>query len=67
MGALCHVLTLFTDDYRSAQLLHLTVELLAFCAEHHSYNFRVHMIKHEVMKKVLCLLKCQHAFLALSE
>ncbi|XP_067942680.1 serine/threonine-protein phosphatase 4 regulatory subunit 3A-like isoform X2 [Watersipora subatra] len=54
-----------TGDYYTAQLLNLTVELLSFCSEHHSYQFRVHMIKHEILKKVLCLLKSKHMFLAL--
>ena len=53
------------EDYATAQLLNLTVEMLSFCAEHHSYQFRVHMIKHELLRKILYLLKSKHAFLAL--
>lgn len=54
------------DDYRTAQLLSLILELLTFCIEHHSYHMQNYIINKDMIRRVLILLKSKHKFLALS-
>jgi len=53
------------DDYQSAQLLGLILELLTFCVEHHTYHSKNYVINKDVLCRVLVLLKSRHAFLVL--
>uniref|UniRef100_A0A0L8HP72 Serine/threonine-protein phosphatase 4 regulatory subunit 3-like central domain-containing protein n=1 Tax=Octopus bimaculoides TaxID=37653 RepID=A0A0L8HP72_OCTBM len=53
------------DDYQTAQLLSLIMELLSFCVEHHTYHIKNYIISKDLLRRVLVLLKSQHAFLAL--
>ncbi|XP_013414069.1 serine/threonine-protein phosphatase 4 regulatory subunit 3A isoform X2 [Lingula anatina] len=53
------------DDYRTAQLLGLTLELLAFCVEHHTYHIKNYIINKDLLRRVLVLMNSKHAFLAL--
>ncbi|CAL1546883.1 unnamed protein product [Lymnaea stagnalis] len=55
------------DDYQSAQLLGLILELLTFCVEHHTYHIKNYIITKDVLRRVLVLLKSRHAFLVLCE
>jgi len=54
------------DDFQTAQLLFLIVELLTFCIEHHGYLMKNYIIQRDLLRRVLVLLKSKHAFLALS-
>ncbi|XP_055879985.1 serine/threonine-protein phosphatase 4 regulatory subunit 3A-like isoform X2 [Biomphalaria glabrata] len=53
------------DDYQSAQLLGLILELLTFCVEHHTYHIKNYIITKDVLRRVLVLLKSRHSFLVL--
>ena len=55
----------FEDDYQSAQLLSLTLELLAFCIEHHGYHIKNYVLNKDLLRRVLVLLKSKHAFVSL--
>ena len=55
----------FSDDYQSAQLLGLILELLTFCVEHHTYHIKNYVISKNVLNRVLVLLKSRHSFLVL--
>ncbi|CAG5121155.1 unnamed protein product [Candidula unifasciata] len=53
------------DDYQTAQLLSLILELLTFCVEHHTYHIKNYVITKDVLRRVLVLLKSRHSFLVL--
>ena len=55
-----------TDNYRTCQLLALTLELCAFFVEHHSYHCSTYFIGKNVLRRVLVLLKSRHTFLRLA-
>ncbi|XP_050705964.1 serine/threonine-protein phosphatase 4 regulatory subunit 3-like isoform X2 [Eriocheir sinensis] len=54
------------EDYPSAQLLALILELLAFCVEHHSYHIKNYIVQRDLLKRILVLMKSKHTFLVLS-
>ena len=56
-----------TDDYHSAQLLSLILELLTFCIEHHSYHIKNYVLNKDLLRRILVLLHSKHHFLALCE
>lgn len=53
------------DDFQTAQLLSIILDLLTFCVEHHSYHIKNYIISKDVMSRVLVLLRSRHAFLIL--
>ncbi|XP_052275212.1 serine/threonine-protein phosphatase 4 regulatory subunit 3A-like isoform X2 [Dreissena polymorpha] len=53
------------DDFQTAQLLSLILELLTFCVEHHTYNIKNYIISKDLLRRVLVLLRSRHAFLLL--
>ncbi|KAL8561130.1 Serine/threonine-protein phosphatase 4 regulatory subunit 3 [Nucella lapillus] len=53
------------DDYQTAQLLSLILELLSFMVEHHTYHIRQYITHRDLLKRVLVLLASKHAFLVL--
>ncbi|XP_050407275.1 serine/threonine-protein phosphatase 4 regulatory subunit 3A isoform X1 [Patella vulgata] len=53
------------DDYQTAQLLSLILELLSFCVEHHTYHIKNYIISKDLLRRVLVLLKSRHSFVAL--
>ncbi|XP_068249613.1 serine/threonine-protein phosphatase 4 regulatory subunit 3 isoform X3 [Palaemon carinicauda] len=54
------------EDYPSAQLLALILELLAFCVEHHTYYIKNYIVQRDLLKRILVLMKSKHTFLVLS-
>lgn len=56
---------LLPDDYQTAQLLGLIIELLSFCIEHHTYHIKNYILSKDLLRRVLVLMKSRHAFLAL--
>eukprot|EP00058_Branchiostoma_floridae_P024571 XP_002610061.1 hypothetical protein BRAFLDRAFT_125685 [Branchiostoma floridae] len=54
------------DDYVTAQLLSLILELLAFCVEHHTYHIRNYIFNKDLLRRILVLMKSSHGHLALS-
>ncbi|XP_043930649.1 serine/threonine-protein phosphatase 4 regulatory subunit 3A [Protopterus annectens] len=53
------------DDFQTAQLLALILELLTFCVEHHTYHIKNYIINKDILRRVLVLMSSKHAFLAL--
>ncbi|XP_022110005.1 serine/threonine-protein phosphatase 4 regulatory subunit 3A-like isoform X2 [Acanthaster planci] len=53
------------DDYQTAQLLGLILELLTFCIEHHTYHIKNYIISKDLLRRVLVLLQSTHQFLVL--
>ncbi|XP_033125942.1 serine/threonine-protein phosphatase 4 regulatory subunit 3A-like isoform X2 [Anneissia japonica] len=53
------------DDYQTAHLLSIIMDLLTFCVEHHTYHAKNHIISKDLLRRILALLKSQHAFLNL--
>ncbi|XP_076442092.1 serine/threonine-protein phosphatase 4 regulatory subunit 3-like [Babylonia areolata] len=53
------------DDYQTAQLLSLILELLSFCAEHHTYHIKHFIISRDLLSRVVVLLASRHSFLVL--
>lgn len=56
---------LILDDFQTAQLLALVLELLTFCVEHHTYHIKNYIINKDILRRVLVLMASKHAFLAL--
>jgi len=54
------------DDYQTAQLLSLILELLTFCVEHHTYHIKTYVMSKNLLRRVLVLLKSRHSFLNLA-
>jgi len=58
---------LLVDDYQTAHLLSIIVELLTFCIEHHAHHIKNYVTSKNLIQRVLVLLKSKHAFLALGK
>nr|XP_033793806.1 serine/threonine-protein phosphatase 4 regulatory subunit 3B isoform X4 [Geotrypetes seraphini] len=54
-----------TDNYQTAQLLALILELLTFCVEHHTYHIKNYIMNKDLLRRVLILMNSKHTFLAL--
>ncbi|XP_078001272.1 serine/threonine-protein phosphatase 4 regulatory subunit 3-like isoform X2 [Glandiceps talaboti] len=54
------------DDYQTAQLLSIILELLSFCVEHHTYHIKNYIMTKDFLRRVLVLMKSKHMFLVLS-
>ncbi|XP_063247994.1 serine/threonine-protein phosphatase 4 regulatory subunit 3B-like [Prinia subflava] len=54
------------DNYRTAEILASVLELLSFCVERHQYHMKIYMIKKDLLRRALVLMKSKHKFLALS-
>ncbi|NXQ87488.1 P4R3B phosphatase, partial [Nyctibius grandis] len=57
--------TICPDNYQTAQLLALILELLTFCVEHHTYHIKNYIMNKDLLRRVLVLMNSKHAFLAL--
>ncbi|TKR87890.1 hypothetical protein L596_012222 [Steinernema carpocapsae] len=53
------------DTYYVANQQTLILELLSFCIQHHSFSMRNYCMHHDLLNRVLVLLKSKHHFLAL--
>ncbi|ELK18120.1 Serine/threonine-protein phosphatase 4 regulatory subunit 3B [Pteropus alecto] len=53
------------DDYQTAQLLGLILELLTFCVQHHTYYIKNYILSKDLLRRVLILMKSKHTFLVL--
>ncbi|XP_045436711.1 serine/threonine-protein phosphatase 4 regulatory subunit 3B isoform X6 [Pipistrellus kuhlii] len=53
------------DNYQTAQLLALILELLTFCVEHHTYHIKNYIMNKDLLRRVLVLMNSKHTFLAL--
>ncbi|XP_039941863.1 serine/threonine-protein phosphatase 4 regulatory subunit 3B-like, partial [Hirundo rustica] len=54
------------DDYQTAQLLALILELLYFCVTRHQEHMRAYILHWDLLRRVLLLINSKHTFLALS-
>lgn len=55
------------DNFQTAQLLALILELLTFCVEHHTYHIKNYIMNKDLLRRVLMLMNSKHTFLALCE
>ncbi|XP_067278733.1 serine/threonine-protein phosphatase 4 regulatory subunit 3B isoform X2 [Pseudorasbora parva] len=53
------------DNFQTAQLLALILELLTFCVEHHTYHIKNYIMTKDLLRRVLTLMNSRHTFLAL--
>lgn len=52
-------------DYQTAQLLGIILELLTFCVQHHTYYIKYYILRKDLLRNVLILMKSRHTFLVL--
>uniref|UniRef100_A0A8C4TIQ8 Serine/threonine-protein phosphatase 4 regulatory subunit 3 n=1 Tax=Erpetoichthys calabaricus TaxID=27687 RepID=A0A8C4TIQ8_ERPCA len=53
------------NNFQTAQLLALILELLTFCVEHHTYHIKNYIMNRDLLRRVLVLMNSKHTFLAL--
>lgn len=53
------------EDYQTAQLLGIVLDILSFCVEHHSYHIKNFLLQKDLLKRILVLMKSSHTFLVL--
>ncbi|KAF4027235.1 hypothetical protein G4228_019077 [Cervus hanglu yarkandensis] len=53
------------NNYHTAQLLALILDLLSFCVQHHAYYMKKYILNKDLLRKVLILLNSKHTFLIL--
>ncbi|XP_072907125.1 serine/threonine-protein phosphatase 4 regulatory subunit 3B [Hemitrygon akajei] len=58
-------ITFCSDNFQTAQLLALILELLTFCVEHHTYHIKNYIMNKDLLRRVLVLMNSKHTFLAL--
>uniref|UniRef100_A0A8C9VNG7 Serine/threonine-protein phosphatase 4 regulatory subunit 3 n=1 Tax=Scleropages formosus TaxID=113540 RepID=A0A8C9VNG7_SCLFO len=61
----CHLACSALDNFQTAQLLALILELLTFCVEHHTYHIKNYIMNKDLLRRVLVLMNSKHTFLAL--
>uniref|UniRef100_A0A8C7A6P0 Protein phosphatase 4 regulatory subunit 3C n=1 Tax=Neovison vison TaxID=452646 RepID=A0A8C7A6P0_NEOVI len=54
------------NNYQTAQLLSLILELLTFCVQHHTYYIKNYILSKDLLRRVLILMNSKHTFLVLS-
>ncbi|XP_072812303.1 protein PPP4R3C [Vicugna pacos] len=53
------------NNYQTAQLLALILELLTFCVQHHTYYIKSYIFRKDLLRRVLILMNSKHTFLIL--
>ena len=54
-----------SEDYQTAQLTSLILDLLTFCVEHHTFHMKNYVIHNRLLSRVVVLFKSKHIFLVL--
>ncbi|XP_042831048.1 serine/threonine-protein phosphatase 4 regulatory subunit 3B-like [Panthera tigris] len=54
------------NNYQTAGLLSLILELLTFCVQHHTYYIKNYILSNDLLRRVLILMSSKHTFLTLS-
>ncbi|XP_076812518.1 serine/threonine-protein phosphatase 4 regulatory subunit 3B-like [Clavelina lepadiformis] len=54
------------DDYQTAHLLSLILDLVTFSVEHHTYHVKNYILNKDLLRRVLVLLNSKHTFLSLA-
>ncbi|XP_059942533.1 serine/threonine-protein phosphatase 4 regulatory subunit 3B-like [Mesoplodon densirostris] len=55
----------YLNNYQTAQLLALILELLTFCVQHHTYYIKTYILRKDLLRRVLILMSSKHTFLVL--
>ncbi|NXC08597.1 P4R3B phosphatase, partial [Orthonyx spaldingii] len=58
-------LIFLVDNYQTAEILASVLKLLTFCVERHMYHMKIYIIKKDLLRRTLFLMKSKHKFLAL--
>ncbi|KAM8753172.1 protein PPP4R3C [Rhynchonycteris naso] len=53
------------NNYQTAQLLSLILELLTFCVQHHTYYIKAYILSKDLLRSILILMNSRHTFLVL--
>ncbi|XP_055420262.1 serine/threonine-protein phosphatase 4 regulatory subunit 3-B-like [Bubalus kerabau] len=53
------------NNYRTAQLLALILDLLSFCVQHHTYYMKKCILNKDLLRKVVIVINSKHTFLIL--
>nr|XP_059857936.1 serine/threonine-protein phosphatase 4 regulatory subunit 3B-like [Delphinus delphis] len=53
------------NNYQTAELLALILELLTFCVQRHTYYIKTYILRKDLLRRVLILLNSKHTFLVL--
>ncbi|NXU35328.1 P4R3B phosphatase, partial [Drymodes brunneopygia] len=61
-----YILIFLVDNYQTAEILASALELLSFCVKRHKYHMKIYIIKKDLLRRILVLMKSNHKFLALS-
>uniref|UniRef100_A0AAR2LIC0 Serine/threonine-protein phosphatase 4 regulatory subunit 3 n=1 Tax=Pygocentrus nattereri TaxID=42514 RepID=A0AAR2LIC0_PYGNA len=64
-SVICSLSPATSDNFQTAQLLALILELLTFCVEHHTYHIKNYIMNKDLLRRVLVLMNSKHTFLAL--
>ncbi|XP_021094249.1 serine/threonine-protein phosphatase 4 regulatory subunit 3B [Heterocephalus glaber] len=54
------------NNYQTARLLGLILELCTFCVQHHTYYIKNYILNEDLLRTVLMLMNSKHTFLLLS-
>ncbi|KFO18111.1 Serine/threonine-protein phosphatase 4 regulatory subunit 3B [Fukomys damarensis] len=54
------------NNYQTARLLGLILELCTFCVQHHTHFIKSYILNKDLLRRVLMLMKSKHTFLLLS-
>ncbi|XP_073918965.1 serine/threonine-protein phosphatase 4 regulatory subunit 3B-like isoform X1 [Castor canadensis] len=54
------------NNYQTAQLLDLILELLTFCVEHHTHYIKNYILSKDLLRRVLMLMSSKHTILVCS-
>jgi len=54
------------DDYQTANLLSIILDIITFSVEHHTYHVKNYILTKDLLRRVLVLLKSRYKFLCLA-
>uniref|UniRef100_A0A8C3NWY1 Serine/threonine-protein phosphatase 4 regulatory subunit 3-like central domain-containing protein n=1 Tax=Cyanoderma ruficeps TaxID=181631 RepID=A0A8C3NWY1_9PASS len=54
------------ENNQKAEILASVLEMLSFCVEQHQYHMKIYVIKQDLLRRTLVLMKSKYKFLALS-
>ncbi|KAK2497545.1 hypothetical protein MC885_000521 [Smutsia gigantea] len=53
------------NNYQTAQLLSLILEVLIFCVQHHTYYIKYYILNNDLLRRILIVMNSKHTFLIL--
>uniref|UniRef100_A0A8C3P3D7 Serine/threonine-protein phosphatase 4 regulatory subunit 3-like central domain-containing protein n=1 Tax=Cyanoderma ruficeps TaxID=181631 RepID=A0A8C3P3D7_9PASS len=66
MVARISALIFLVENNQKAEILASVLEMLSFCVEQHQYHMKIYVIKQDLLRRTLVLMKSKYKFLALS-